>query len=514
LLHKHGPLVWGVCRRVLREAADAEDAFQATFLVFAQKAATIRKRTSLACWLYGVTNRIARRLRDKNQRMIQGDFEPIAGGPDAESEAARRELCAAIDDTLAALPERLRLPLILCYLNGKSQDEAAAELGLSKSTLRGRLERGRAQMQQRLARRGITLTAALLSSALTDQAFGSVSTSLVAQLGKAAVGIAAGKSLAGLTSAEVLALTTGEVKAMLLKKCVHAFVMACLAVLALTGAGVIYGFAFPRNNEDGKEPVGGEQDKDELALGDKLDVFVRGAVGKYSRTEPPKEVRRQEHDRGFLLENVAGKEIPKGTKVHVLIYPDTEQYLLTAKGRQKIEDTGGGPGFRSLFVIERDQIAKIKKEGENWWIEPKAIVLLKRGEIQDWVKTLHVKAAKIIDNEDELRKLIKQRQHAAIRELEGVVGLIRGGSNRASFMALLEAGKRYADSTLELTEDRNERLAVCRRYLEFTQNVEWELDVTVFVAGGGRSVPFEAERAVQARIDAEILLLKETRRKK
>ena len=153
LVQKHGPIVWGVCRRALPDIADAEDAFQATFLVLVQRAASIQKRTSVGCWLYGVANRIARRMRDKNQRERRCELIPITNGEGIDAEAARRELCALIDDTLAALPERFRLPLLLCYLHGKTQDEAALELGWNKSTLRGRLERGRAMPQ---SPRGIT----------------------------------------------------------------------------------------------------------------------------------------------------------------------------------------------------------------------------------------------------------------------------------------------------------------------------------------------------------------------
>ena len=514
LVQKHGPIVWGVCRRVLSEFADVEDAFQATFLVFAQKAASIRKRTSVGCWLYGVANRIARRLRDKNKRQRRCEIVPITNGEGAEFEAAKRELCAVIDDTLAALPEQFRLPLLLCYIHGKSQDEAAAELGWSKPTLRGRLERGRALMQERLARRGITLPAALLASVLTDQAFASVPASLTLHIGAAAMEIASGKSAPGYVSARVLALTNGDTKAMLMEKCLRAIAIASVAAFITAGLGVLYGFAFPESvDENPNEPlVAANQKQEDLDVREKLDVFLRGTMGKY--TIAPKDVQRGDFDLAFSVENVFGKDIPKGTKIYVLRHQDAAQYQFVAKALKKIDLKGEEQRlwFRSLFVIENNQIAKIKKEGDTWWIEPKAIVILKHGHAGDLIRTLDAESMKIEAGDDELRRLIKQRQHSTIRELEGLQKQINEGHISHSAV-VLEAAKRYVDSTLELTENSNGRIAICRRYLEFTENIEWIIGGRLLIGGGVES-PTTNEKAVQARIDAEILLLKELRRAK
>lgn len=146
LVRRHGPMVYRVCWRVLQQAEDSEDAFQATFLLLARKLGTLKKRDSLASWLHGVAHRVAlnARTRDARRRRHEGRV-PVSrpGPPDG---LTWRELRAVLDAELASLPERHRLPLILCYLEGRSQEEAARQLGWSKSTLLRRLGKARAAL--------------------------------------------------------------------------------------------------------------------------------------------------------------------------------------------------------------------------------------------------------------------------------------------------------------------------------------------------------------------------------
>jgi RNA polymerase sigma factor (sigma-70 family) len=171
LVERHGKMILGVCRRMLDSAHDAEDACQTTFLVLAQKAASIRKTTSLPSWLHGVAARVAAHLRREHARRTrreqEGQTPPVS---DPTAEVSWREVQAVLDDELTRLPERLRAPLILCYLDGRTRDEAAAQLGLSMACLHGRLERGRKALCERLTRRGITLSAALLAAAVGEGA--------------------------------------------------------------------------------------------------------------------------------------------------------------------------------------------------------------------------------------------------------------------------------------------------------------------------------------------------------
>ena len=156
LVQRHGPMVRSVCWRLLRHEADVDDAFQATFLVLLHKACTIRRRPSLASWLYGVAFRTA--LKAKSQATQRQAHEQRAiGTSPAEPwrEAAWREICTVLDEEVQGLSERYRAPLVLCYLEGRTRDEAAHQLGWSLRTLQRRLERGREILRTRLIRRGL-----------------------------------------------------------------------------------------------------------------------------------------------------------------------------------------------------------------------------------------------------------------------------------------------------------------------------------------------------------------------
>jgi RNA polymerase sigma factor (sigma-70 family) len=203
LVHRHSPMVLGVCRRVLHNAHDAEDACQATFLILVHKAAGIRNQDSLAAWLHRVAHRLAVDLRAQRARRACQPLpaEETPAPPDNSTEPLWREVHAALDEELQHLPDHYRVPLLLCYLAGKTRDEAAQQLGWSLDVLRGRLERGREALRRRLVRRGLTLSAALLAEGLTQtSAFGRVPATLIlktiqyAQQIAGAYGTAAGLS--------------------------------------------------------------------------------------------------------------------------------------------------------------------------------------------------------------------------------------------------------------------------------------------------------------------------------
>src|SRR5437763_6451073 len=150
LVKRHGPMVLGVCRRVLRHEQDAEDACQAAFLVLARKAAAVRKKDSIGSWLHGVAFRAASNLRRAAARRHARE-QPAADEPRAgDAEVTWREVRTVLDEELRRLPERFQAPLLLCCLEGRTRDEAAQELGWSLATLRGRPERGRALLRGRL----------------------------------------------------------------------------------------------------------------------------------------------------------------------------------------------------------------------------------------------------------------------------------------------------------------------------------------------------------------------------
>jgi RNA polymerase sigma factor (sigma-70 family) len=164
LVERHGPLVFGLCRRALPRVQDAEDAFQAVFLILARRARTVRPGC-LVSWLYGVARRVVSRARAQaapRSPAPAGGVESAADPhPDPLSCVTGRELLAALDDELARLPEEYRLPVMLCCLEGLSREEAARRLGWTPGSVKARLERGRKRLRRRLARRGLALSLVL-----------------------------------------------------------------------------------------------------------------------------------------------------------------------------------------------------------------------------------------------------------------------------------------------------------------------------------------------------------------
>jgi RNA polymerase sigma factor (sigma-70 family) len=212
LVRRHGPMVRGVCRRVLPNPHDAEDACQAALLVLSHKAASIRGGDSLAGWLHRVALHAALRLRRNLARRTDRAPLPSEVAQAERDDVSWREVRGLVDEELARLPERFRQPLILCYLEGRTRDEAAEELGWALSTFRGRLERGRDRLRRRLERRGVTLSAALLAT-------------LAARHAEAALPTINASSRAATLAAEVM-------RSMFLSK-VKAAALGCLAVLLL-----------------------------------------------------------------------------------------------------------------------------------------------------------------------------------------------------------------------------------------------------------------------------------------
>jgi RNA polymerase sigma factor (sigma-70 family) len=235
IVRRHGPMVYRVCWRVLNHHQDAEDAFQATFLLLAQKLRTVRKYASLASWLHGVAHRVALKARTEAATRRRHEQQAPVSQNRPPEEITWGELSAVLDAELAGLPEKWRLPLVLCYLEGRTQDEAAAQLGWSKRTLRRRLEEGRTALGRRLARRGVwpaALSAVLLSDCVASAA---VPPTLLDATVAVATVVAAGQTAAGLVSAQVATLTQGVMTPMLLPRLT---VATALLVLGAMVAGI------------------------------------------------------------------------------------------------------------------------------------------------------------------------------------------------------------------------------------------------------------------------------------
>jgi RNA polymerase sigma factor (sigma-70 family) len=237
LVRRHGPMVLGVCRRVLRHMQDAEDAFQATFLVLARKAGSVRQRAAVGNWLYGVAYRTARRLRDTRARLRAREQQVDAMPHPSTGPIEPQDWRPLLDEALSRLAERHRAPVVLCDLQGLSRREAARQLGLPRGTLLNRLAAGRRLLAQRLSRKGVTLSGGALAALLSEGAASAqVSRALVLATAKAASFVAAGHLAAVATP--VATLTMGVLRAMWIAK-VKVVVAGVLAAAAL-GAGVAY----------------------------------------------------------------------------------------------------------------------------------------------------------------------------------------------------------------------------------------------------------------------------------
>ncbi|HZT80517.1 MAG TPA: sigma-70 family RNA polymerase sigma factor, partial [Gemmataceae bacterium] len=264
LIRRHGPLVLGVCRRILTNPHDAEDAFQSTFLVLARKAAAARWQESVGNWLYGVAYRVASKERSRAARRREVSAGPLPE-PEAPPEPAWRELTAVLDEELHRLPDDCRAALLLCYLEGRTRDQAARQLGWSLRTLERRLGQGRELLRARLAGRGLTLSAALLGVGLAECATAAVPPALAAAVARSAVRRAAGAALPGLT------LAWWKVA-----------VLALLAVGAVSAVGM--GLSAVSQQEPPADPP--TQPSPPVADGRKLDTepLPVGAVARFGTT--------------------------------------------------------------------------------------------------------------------------------------------------------------------------------------------------------------------------------------
>jgi cytochrome c peroxidase len=250
LLRRHGPMVLDVCRGVFGNEADAEDAFQATFLVLARKAASIRKAASVGSWLHGVAYRTSLKTRAQSATRHKNEARAPTRAVSEPDDLTWREMQEILHEELTGLAERYRVPLVACYLEGKTQDEAAAQLGLAKSTLKERLERGRSLLRARLVRRGLGPAAVLLATAWpAATASACLPARLASSTIKAASLYAAGQAaVKGVISAKVAALAEGVLRGMSFSK--TKFTAALLLVAgSVIGVGLTWA-AYQRDAEE------------------------------------------------------------------------------------------------------------------------------------------------------------------------------------------------------------------------------------------------------------------------
>jgi RNA polymerase sigma factor (sigma-70 family) len=236
LLQRHGPMVWSVCRRVLRHTEDAEDAFQATFLVLLHRAGSIQKRSAVGSWLYGVAYRIAARAREATARRQMRERTIIERSPtDPLMDVTGSELRELLDEELNRLPEKYRAPFVLCCLEERTKAEVAQQLGWKEGTVSSRLARARDLLRSRLTRRGVALSGGLIAMRLSEETtLAAVPSALGAATQRMAVLVAAGEA----ASPPVTVLAKGMLEAMHLARWKIAAALLTLSLLS-GGAGLV-----------------------------------------------------------------------------------------------------------------------------------------------------------------------------------------------------------------------------------------------------------------------------------
>jgi RNA polymerase sigma factor (sigma-70 family) len=241
LVSRHGPMVLRVCRRVLHHEQDAEDAFQATFLVLARNTGSIRQRDTLGNWLHGVAYRTAMKAKRTAARRRNHEARLRAVGPQTAASPTWDETQAVLDEEIQRLPPCFREAFVRCILEGKSGLETAAELGCKEGTVRSRVKRARRLLQQQLARRGIKLAALLAALSVAESA---ARAALPATLARATIRfgllVAAGEPAAGVIPSHVAALATGVIRAMFLTKAKIATTVLFSLGLLIAGGTLAY----------------------------------------------------------------------------------------------------------------------------------------------------------------------------------------------------------------------------------------------------------------------------------
>ena len=240
LVRKHGPMVWGVCHRLLHRQ-DAEDAFQATFLVLVRKAASVTPREMVANWLYGVAHRTALKARatvatrKRRERQVTEMPEPAVEESDLWS-----DLRPLIDQELSRLPDKYRAVIVLCELEGKTRKEAGRQLGIPEGTVASRLNRGRTMLAERLSRLGIPVSGIGLATVLSR---GATAATVPPSLLRVSIRIAhilagGGTTASSLLSAQAVALSEGVINTMITKTAIAPIVVLALVAGGLSGGAI------------------------------------------------------------------------------------------------------------------------------------------------------------------------------------------------------------------------------------------------------------------------------------
>jgi len=236
LVARHGPMVQRVARSVLRDRHEADDAFQAAFLVLSRRAGSLCGREEIGPWLYGVTVRVASKMRVGRARRLRRDAEAAKHAPVAYEPEPPDDLGAALHEEIARLPDRHRLPVVLCLVEGLSHDAAAVRLGWPVGTVRSRLARARERLRERLARRGLSPSVTSIGTLLVRSGDATVARRLAAEAARAAVSCKSGSIAAGTVPATVAATAQDILRSFLMVRIQNGLIGLAALSLFATGA--------------------------------------------------------------------------------------------------------------------------------------------------------------------------------------------------------------------------------------------------------------------------------------
>jgi RNA polymerase sigma factor (sigma-70 family) len=356
LVRRHGPMVLALCRRILRDPQDAEDAFQAAFLVFVRKAASIARPELLGNWLYGVASRTARAARAAAEKRRVKEAEAVQREQPTQ-ESPWQELQPFLDRELNRLPAKYRIPLVLCHLEEKSRQEAARTLGLPEGTLSSRLARGRALLAQRLTRWCPSVAGEVFLAGLGKQA---IAAPLVQATTRAGMSVLAGQPMnSGLVSAQVALLSQGVLRSMFMTKLKIAAAVLCVGSLLACAVGTATSRGFG-TKDDSPAAVGTSKRPSDSLMNQvlettknitdaqvKLRVLLRIASVQ-DRTGDPAGARKTRHEALELARGFAAGS------------PRADALLMVARFQIEARDRGA-----VLKTLKQAEQAVTAIEGEN-----------------------------------------------------------------------------------------------------------------------------------------------------
>jgi RNA polymerase sigma factor (sigma-70 family) len=342
IVQRYGAMVWGLCVRRLGETPEAEDAFQATFLVLVRKAASLRGPQLLGPWLYGVANRTALKLRGQRTRQAAQESSLPEQLADEQPESMAAELRPMLDEEINRLPTKYRLPVLLCYLQGVSCEEAAERLGCAKGTVFSRLSRGRDLLRRRLIRRGLDVSAGALAAVLVENTALQAMPPAVLRETTIRMSLLLATGTAGQAlSAPLAALVEGVLRSMFLNKVKFAVIIVLALGLAGAGAG------FLGHRTDAEQPAVKQKPKPATAKSGDVAIKIKEKTDKSQPYVPPPfvgdEKQRLRDWREKLMQPITFGVLEGNTLNKLLAFLKTEYNVICVINQRAFEeDLGGG----------------------------------------------------------------------------------------------------------------------------------------------------------------------------